>query len=68
MGERLGSAAEGAGIEFGFSVPNLLLLALMPLAVIVVAFGAYLVIFGTTDRTSWRLTEPASGTELHIGV
>jgi len=67
-GEHLGLTAEGVGFEFGFSIPNLLLLALMPLGAIVVAFGAYLVIFGTTDRTSWRLTAPPSGTELQIGV
>ncbi len=60
--------AQDGGLEFGFSVPNLLLLALMPLGALVIAFGPYLVIFGTTDRTSWRLRAPATGTELQIGV
>jgi hypothetical protein len=66
--ERLGLTAKERGFEFGFSIPNLLLLALMPLGAMVIAFAAYLVIFGTTDRTSWRLTAPPSGAELHLGV
>jgi hypothetical protein len=41
---------------------------LIPLAAIVIAFGAYLVAFGTVDRTSWRLTAPPTGAELQIGV
>jgi hypothetical protein len=60
--------AEGASIEFAFSIPSLLLVALMPLGAIILAVAVYLIAFGTTDRTSWRLTAPPSGTELQIGV
>lgn len=68
-GERLDlPTTEGAGIEFGFTVPSLFLLTLMPLGAIILAFGVYLIEFGTIDRTSWRLTAPPSGSELQIGV
>ena len=68
MSQGLDLTANNEGLDFEFSIANLLLLALMPLGAIVIAFAAYLVIFGTTDRISWRLTAPASGTELQIGV